>query len=50
MRAETEMKILNLYRGKPLKQAVRALEIMKAHTANKQLSLRVKIVGLKLGD
>ena len=48
MDAKTEMKILNLYRGKPIKQAVRALEIMQAHTANKTLALRIKLVGLKL--
>ena len=49
MTAKTEMRILNLYKGKPLKQAVRALEIMKLYTAQKQLELRLKLQGLSYG-
>ncbi len=50
MTADTQMKILNLYRGKPLKRAYLALEIMTAYTEQKQAELRIKLCGLQLGD
>ena len=50
MTAETEMKILNLYRGQPIKKAVYALDIMKTFTEQKKAELRVKLCGLQIGD
>ena len=50
MTAETEMKILNLYRGQPITKAVHALETMRAYTAQKKAELRVKLCGLQIGD
>lgn len=49
MRAKTEMRILNLYQGQPIKKAVRALEIIERWQLKKQLDLRCKLVGLKIG-
>ena len=49
MSPQAEMRILNLYKGQPLKKAVYALELMRAFQAQKTLELRVKIVGLKIG-
>ena len=50
MTADKQMQILNLYRGKPLKRAYLALEIMTAYTEQKQAELRVKLCGLQLGE
>jgi len=50
MTADKQMQILNLYRGKPLKRAYLALEIMTAYTEQKQAELRIKLCGLQLGD
>ena len=50
MLAETEMAILNLYKGQPLTKAVYALELMKTFTDQKRAELRVKLVGLTIGD
>jgi len=46
----TQMKILNLYKGKSFKRACIALETMQSFTDNKRLALRIKIVGLPIGD
>ena len=50
MTAEKQMQVLNLYKGQPLKRAIYALNIAQAHTAQKTLELRIKVVGLVISD
>lgn len=50
MSATAQMKILNLYKGQPLRKAVYALRVAEEFVAKRQLELRVKIVGLHIGD
>lgn len=50
MTSEAQMKILNLCKGKTIKQALRRLEIMEAYAETRIVKLRVQLCGLKLGD
>jgi len=43
MSPQAEMKILNLYKGQPLKRASYALEVAQHHHRNKVLELRIKL-------
>ena len=49
MTAETELRIANLYKGKPLSKALYAIEVARAYHATKALELRIKIAGLTIG-
>ena len=48
--ANAQMKVLNLCKGKTVSQALHRLEVMSAYKMQKQLDLRVKLVGLKIGE
>ena len=50
MSSEGEMRILNLYKGKKLSKAIHALEVAKLYVEQRKVSLRCKIVGLKIGE
>ncbi len=49
MKAETQVKILNLCKGKTIAQAEYRLEVMAQHIRNKQLLLRLRLANLALG-
>ena len=49
MTPQAEMKILNLYKGQPLKRASYALEVAKSYHSNRVLALRVKLAPIKIG-
>jgi len=49
MSPQAEMKILNLYKGQPLKRASYALDVAKSYHSIKVLSLRVKLAPIKIG-
>lgn len=48
MSNEAELKIVNLYKGKSIRQALNALEIMEAHVNKEILSNRIKLCGLNI--
>jgi len=50
MKPETECKILNLCKGKTIKEALYRLEIMQKYCRENKLSLRIKLVNIKIGD
>ena len=50
MTTETQLKILNLCKGKTIKQAIHRLSIMEQYTLNKKLALRIKLVNITIGD
>ena len=47
---DAQMKILNLYRGQSIKKAEHALVVADSFARTKQCSLRIKLVGITIGD
>lgn len=50
MSAEQELKILQLCKGMTIKQVDYRLALMQRYVATKQLDMRMKVTGLKIGD
>ena len=50
MSPQTELKILDLCKGLTLAQVDNRLALMQRYCNEKQLELRLKVTGLKIGD
>ena len=50
MLPETELKILELYKNKPISKAIYALELMEKYTRQKELQSRIQLNGLSIGS
>ena len=45
-----QLKVMKLCKGKTIAQVQRRLDILECYMAQKQVELRCKLVGLKVGD
>jgi len=48
--AEAQMRILNLYKGQPTQRAEHALAVAEGFARNRQCSLKIRLVGIKIGS
>ena len=47
MSSNAQLKLLNLYKGQPLRKAAHALEVAEKFIQQKKTELRIKLVGYK---